>query len=226
MQLKVATTFVDQLDSQLAKPYPHVQAAKGLSAYQATQGGTMGSTALLTNNLAPGAGAAIANATAGAGALGLGGQLTYQPTLAANTDGILCSYANPAGGVNQTPRTLYITGVRIQSIVTAAFTGGPVYAIYSLAFGHTAVSLATGEQVSFTSGTTKLPRRIALGCEIFPVTSAIGQVSTTNTPVQMSFLSPVVVNPGEFVAIAAKNVGTVTSGGTITSMVTFDGYWE
>jgi hypothetical protein len=42
----------------------------------------------------------------------------------------------------------------------------------------------------------------------------------------MSFLSPVVVNPGEYVAIAAKNVGTVTSGGTITSMITFDGYVE
>jgi hypothetical protein len=42
----------------------------------------------------------------------------------------------------------------------------------------------------------------------------------------MTFLSPIVVNPGEYVQIAAKNVGTVTSGGTITSMVVFDGYVE
>jgi hypothetical protein len=225
MQLKVATMYVDQLDSQLSKPYPHVQAAKGLMAYQATQGATMGSTSNVTNSLAPGAGSALTNTTALATTLG--GQLTYQPTLAANTDGILCSYQVPTGTVNQTPRTLYITGVRIQSVVTSAFTGGPVYAVYSLAFGnYSSVSLATGEQLSFTSGTTKLPRRIALGLETFPVTSALGQVSATNTPVQMSFLSPIVVNPGEYVAIAAKNIGTVTSGGTITSFVTFDGYWE
>lgn len=227
MQLKVATTFVDQLDSQLTKPYPHIQAAKGLCAYQATQGGTMGSTSNLTNSMATGAGNALANATVNAAYVGLGGQITYQPTLTASTDGILCSYQNPAGSVNQTPRTLYITGVRIQSVVSAAFTGGPVYAVYSLAFGHySSVSLATGEQTSFTSGTTKMPRRIPLGFEIFPITSAIGQVSTTNCPVQMTFLSPIVVNPGEYVQIAAKNVGTVTSGGTITSMVVFDGYVE
>ena len=226
MQLKVATVQVDQLDSNLGKPYPHVQAAKGLMIYQGFQGGSMGSTALYTNSLAPGSGAAMTNTTAALGT-GLGGQFTWQPTLAANTDGILSSYQNPVGSVNQTPRTLYITGVRIQSIVTSAFTGGPVYATYSLAYGHTAVSLATAESGSFTNATAKAPRRIALGIESFAVTAALGAVSATNCPVVMQFLSPIVVNPGEFIAIVAKNMaGTVTSGGTITTLVTFDGYAE
>lgn len=224
-QLKVASVAVDQFDSQLVKPYSHQQAAKGFHAYQGQQGGTMGSTALYTNSLAAGAGAAMTNTTAALGT-GLGGQFSWQPTLTAGTDGILCSYQNPAGSVTQTPRTLYITGVRIQSFVTTAFTGGPVNAAYSLAFGHTSVSMATAESATFASGTAKAPRRIALGLETFVVTAAVGAVSGTNNPVYMPFNSPVVVNPGEFIAICAKNLGTVTSAGVITSFVTFDGYYE
>jgi hypothetical protein len=225
MQLKVSTMSMDQLDSNLSKPYPHIQAGKGLMAYQGQQGGTMGTTALYANNSTTGAGAALTNTTA-TGFTGLGGQYTYTPTLATSTDGILCSYQNPTGGINQTPRTMYITGVRIQSLVTIALTGGPVYALYSLAFGHTAVSLATGESTTFASVTTKASRRIALGMEVFPATSTLGTVSTTNFPIIMQFSSPITINPGEFIAIAVKNVGTVTSAGTITSLVTFDAYLE
>jgi len=224
MQLKVGNMMVDQLDSNIAKPFPHIQATKGLMAYQGLSGGTMGSSALYSNSLAPGAGVALTNTTAAAGT-GLGGQFAWQPTLTASTDGILCSFAVPAGSINQTPRTLVITGVRIQSIVTTAFTGGPVYAFYSLAFGHTNVSAATAETGSFVTASAKAPRRIALGMEAFVVTAAVGQLSA-GPVVQMQFISPVVVNPGEFVAICAKNVGTVTSAGVITSLVTFDGYYE
>jgi hypothetical protein len=225
MQFKIGAVSVDQIDSALSKPFPHIQAAKGLVAYQGQQGGTMGSTALYTNSLAPGAGAALVNATAAAGFTGLGGQHTYTPTLAANTDGLLSSYQNPAGTVNQTPRTMYITGVRIQSVVSSTLTGGPCIMLYSLAYGHTAVSLGTGESASFATGTTKAPRRIALGIEVIAANGAAGAVSST-PPVYMAFNSPVVVNPGEFVAIAAKNIGTVTSSGTITTLVTYDGYFE
>ena len=89
-----------------------------------------------------------------------------------------------------------------------------------------AASLATAETASFATASTKAPRRIALGLESFPVTSAVGQVSATNCPVYMQFVSPVIVNPGEFVAIAAKNIGTVTTAGAILSLVTYDAYWE
>jgi hypothetical protein len=225
LQVKIAAINIDQLDSNQGRPFPHVQAKKGLMAYQGTQGGTMGSTALYSNSLAAAAGAAMTNTAVGPGT-GLGGQFSWLPTLAAGTDGILCSYQVPAGGVNQTPRTLIITGVRIQSIVTTALTGGPVYELYSLAYGHTAASLATAETASFATASTKAPRRIALGLESFPVTAAMGQVSATNYPVVMQFISPVIVNPGEFVAIAAKNIGTVTTTGAILTLVTFDAYWE
>jgi len=223
MQLKIGMIAVDQFDSQLSKPYSHIQAGKGLMAYQGLQGGTMGSSAKMPNNAAPDAGAALANASAAF--LGLGGQFSFQPTLTSGSDGILCSYANPVGSINQTPRTLYITGVKIQSVVTILFIGGPVIMFYSLAFGHTTVSLAQTETTTFATASTKAPRRIPLGLESFVITSPIGQLSGT-PPVTMQFTSPVVINPGEFVAIVAKNIGTVTSAGVITSLVTFDGYFE
>ena len=225
MQVKIGAVHVDQLDSNLGKSYPHIQASKGLTIYQGQSGGTMGSTALYSNNLAAAAGTAMTNTAVGPGT-GLGGQFSWLPTLTAGTDGILCSYQVPVGSVNQTPRTFYITGVRIQSIVTTTLVGGPVYVLYSLAYGHTAASLATAESTTFATATTKAPRRIALGLETFPVTSPVGQVSATNSSVYMAFQSPIVVNPGEFIAIAAKNVGTVTTAGAILSLVTFDGYAE
>lgn len=217
MQVKILDTSSDQKSINLGKPYPHIQAAKGLMAYQGTNGGTMGSTALYTNSLAAGAGAAMTNTAASLG-VGLGGQFTTTATLAAGIDGIVCSYAVPAGGVNQTPRTLYITGVKIQSVVTSTLTGGPLIWAYSLAYGHTAVSLATAEAVA-----GKASRRIALGFESIAVTSAAGVLGTG---VYMPFTSPIIVNPNEFVAIVAKNLGIVASAGTVTFLVTFDAYLE
>ena len=223
MQVKVGTIHLDQLDSNLGKSYPQVQASKGLMGYQGTPGGTIGTTALYSNSLTPGAGLAMTNTTAALG-VGLGGQFTWQPTLVVGTDGILCSYQVPVGTVSLTGRTLYVTGVRIQSSVYTALVGGPVVEAYSLAFGHTAVSMATAETGSFVSASTKAPRRIPLGIETFPATAVVGTAS--NNAVFMPFASPIVVNPGEFIAIAAKNIGVVTTAGVITTLVTFDAFWE
>lgn len=219
MQVKVATLTISALDLQTGRPNAEICDGMGLMGYQGQDGGTMGSTALLTNSLAPGAGAAMTNTTAALG-VGLGGQFTATPTLAANTDGIVCSYANPAGGVAQTPRVLRIKGVKIQGVVSAALTGGPVVYEYTLAYGHTAVSLATAETGSFVTATAKAPRRIFLGWEVFAATAAVGVLGSAG--VYMAFNEPVYVNPGEFVAVTAKNIGTVTSAGTITFGVVFD----
>lgn len=217
VQAKISDITVLTGDVMTNKPYSHLCAAQGQSANEGQSGGTIGTAALYSNSLAAGAGAAAANATATLGS-GLGGQFTVQPTLAVPTDGIISSFQNPIGSASQTGRTLYITGVRIQGLVTAAFTGGPVLYAYSLAYGHTAVSLATAESII-----AKAPRRIALGFETYVVTAAIGVLGQGIT---MTFNAPVVINPGEFVQIVAKNMGTVTSAGTITILVAFDGYYE
>lgn len=219
MQVKVTSVTVSVLDLQTGRTNAELYDGMGLMGYQGQDGGTMGSTALLTNSLAPGAGAAMTNTTAALGA-GLGGQFTTTPTLAANTDGIVCSYHNPAGSVTQTPHVLRIKGVKIQGVVSAALTGGPVVYEYTLAFGHTAVSLATAETGSFVTATAKAPRRVFLGWESFAATAAVGVLGSAG--VYMQFAEPVYVNPGEFVAITAKNIGTVTSAGTITFGVVFD----
>lgn len=217
MQFKIGAMDCNLGDMNTTKPWAHVMCTQGLSGYQGQNGGTMGSTALYTNSLAPGAGAAMTNTTAALGT-GLGGQFSTQPTLAANTDGIVCSYQNPAGTTAITGRTLVITGIRIDGIVTTALTGGPVYYLLSLAFGHTAVSLATAE-----AATTKAARRIPLGLQSYPVTAAVGALATT---INLKFDAPVVLYPGEFVAVVAKNVGTVTSAGVITFLIGFDAYNE
>lgn len=219
MQFKIGAIDINLGDMNTTKPWPHVMASQGMMGYQGQNGGTMGSTALYTNSLAPGAGAVMTNTTAALGS-GLGGQFAALPTLAANTDGILCSFQNPIGSPTQTPRTLVITGVRVQGAVTTALVGNatPVVYAYSLAYGHTAVSLATAE-----AATAKAPRRIPLGYETYAAAAVLGVVGAG---VVLTFDSPIVVAPGEFIAVCAKNVGVVTATGVITFLVTFDAYYE
>ncbi len=221
-QYKCGAVSVSQVDANVNMPFPHQQAIQGLGASQGTSGNTQGSTALYTNSLAAGTGVAPTNTTAALGS-GLGGQFSAQPTLAAGTDGIIASFQVPAGSIAIRPRVLMITGIRVQGLVTTAFTGGPVLYAYSLAYGHTAVSIATAEGTSFTTNpTTKAARRVPLGFETYVVTAPVG---TLGQGVYMPFNSPIAVNPGEFVALVAKNLGTVTSAGVITLLVTVDGYW-
>ena len=202
-----------------SKPWPHIQAGSGLMGYQGQTGQTLGTTALLTNNLAAGAGAAMTNTTANLGS-GLGGQFSALPTLATSTDGILCSYQVPTGTSTSPGNKLYITGISINSSVTTVLVGNatPIIYAYSLAFGHNAVSLATA-----TTTTSKAPVRIALGQESFAAAAAMGALGQGVT---RQFQSPIVVLPGEFVQIVAKNIGVVTTTGVITFLVTFDCYWE
>jgi len=219
--VKIAFVALWQLDIASGKPWQHQMAGQGMVASQGQNGGSLGTTALYSNSLAPGAGAVMTNTTAALGS-GLGGQFAALPTLAANTDGIVCSYQNPAPTVNLTGRMLMITGITINSVVTTVLAGNatPVVYIYSLAYGHTAVSMATAE-----GATAKAPRRIPLGAESFGAAAAVGTLGSS-LGVRVQFGTPIPVNPGEFIALCAKNVGVVTTTGVVTFLVGFDGYWE
>jgi hypothetical protein len=59
--------------------------------------------------------------------------------------------------------------------------------------------------------------------QTFPATAAVGVVGNT---IDIDLATPIVVQPGEFVQLVAKNLGVVTSGGVITFIVSFGGYWE
>ncbi len=224
MQLKIGSVRVEQDDLALGIPYSHLQAAAGL-AYQMLPGGA-GQTGLnnYINNVTYVATSLLNTAVPAQGQY-LGGFLPYNPTLTANNDGILFSYQNPAGGTSQIPRTLVITGIQLHGVVTTTLTGGPVTNIYTIAYGHTAISLATAQSATFSSGTTKAPRTVTVGMDTYTATAAAGTLGTS-LPISSDFgLSPIVVNPGEYVALMVRNIGTVTSAGAITISCTFKHYW-
>ena len=228
LQVKCSNVAAYLGDFNAIKPWSHQIVGSSLNASQlgnGTSSPAIGTcmTSLYTNSLAAGAGVLMTNTTAALG-VGLGGQFGALPTFAVPNDGVLSSYQNPAGSVNIAPRTLYITGVRIQGAVTTTLTGGPVLYAYALCYGHTSVSLAQAETGSFVTGTTKAPRRIPLGFETYASGAVAGILGGPG--ISINFTTPIVVNPGEFVAVSAKNLGVVTTLGVINVLVTLIGYFE
>lgn len=196
-------------------------------SYQGLGGGTMGSLANYANNANPTP--AVATNTTAALGTGLGGQFWETATIAVNTDGIICSYQVPAGTAAVQGRRLKITGVTLAAYVQTAITGGPFIQQFSLAFGHTNVSLATAETGSFVTATAKAPRRVPLAAFTQQVTAAQAVSTIVSQPggAGVDFnAAPIYVNPGEFVAVVAKKVGTVATAGVIGYVIRFDYSWE
>ena len=224
-QVKVSDVYVTLIGPNLNRQWSEQKAGMGHSAYQGQNGGTMGTTAQYANSSNPAA-AVPTNTTAALGT-GLGGKFQETLTLAAGTDGIICSFQNPAGSVTQTPRNLVIRGVTIGGVVTVALTTNPLAGTMSLAFGHTAVSLATAEAASFTAGgTTKAPRRVALCATSVASATAAAGTPVVGVPIYIPFSSPIVVAPGEFVAITHNKVTTAPATGAIMWTISFDAYFE
>ncbi len=224
-KLQVTDVWVKSVGPALGRPWPHVKAGFGHMAYQGQDGGTMGTTGQYANNTNPAA-TVPTNTTAALGT-GLGGKFQETLTLAAGTDGIICSFQNPTGGVNQTPRNLVITGVAINGVCIVALSTSALAGSMALCYGHTAVSLATAETTSFQTNTTttKAPRRIAL-CTTGLASNATTGQTVSGTPFFMPFASPIVVAPGEFIAISHNKITTAPAAGAVMWNVTFDGYFE
>lgn len=201
---------------------PSTSGSRTLGAYQGLSGGTMGTLANYANSANPTA-AVPTNTTAALGS-GLGGQFWETASLAVNTDGVIQSYQVPVATVNLPGRRLVIRGIGLMSYIQTVIAGGPFVAQWSLAFGHTAVSLATAE-----AATTKAPRRVALPAFTQVVTAAQA-VSTMVSQPGGSFVdlgdAPIFVNPGEFVQLVTKHVGTAGTTGTIAHVISFVYGWE
>lgn len=209
--LKVGGYSVWAQDSNNNIPLLLAKALQG-NNHQGQQGGTMGSIANYANSTNPGA-AVPTNTTAALGT-GLGGQFWETDTLAVTTDGIICSFQNPAGTVAIPGKNLLVHGVWIDSYIQSALTGGGYNAQWSIAYGHTNVSLATAE-----SATAKAPRRVPIGSN--SVVSAAAALAQLNR-VFIQFANPIVVYPGEFIAIVKKKVGTAPSAGVVAHTITID----
>lgn len=191
-------------------------------SYQGLSGGTMGSLSAYTNSTNPTA--AVPSNTALTANLpsGLGGQAWETFTLAVNVDGILLSYQVPAGTVAVPGKRLKVTGVKLSSFVQTVLAGGPMNRTFSLNFGHTAVSLATAEAAN-----TKA-RRVVLLPELTQTITANQAVNTAIA--QAAYVSmfdqPIYVNPGEFISLSVKHIGTVGSSGTIATNIQYIYSWE
>ena len=223
--VKITDVFVVSLGYDHAKPWAEAKSGLGHMAYQGQNGGTMGTTANTLNGATPAAAALTNTAISTGSPVGLGGLAHVLPTLAVGTDGLLFSYQNPVGTVNATGRNLIIKGVNISGGVDLLLAGGPLVLAYSLAFGHTAISLATAEAGSFTAaGTTKAPRRVWLGVQSCIAAAVAGTPLSGN--IAVTFNSPITVAPGEFVAITVRNQGVVTTGGSVIITAAFDSYFE
>ncbi len=212
--MKVGLVSVLLQDTVILETNNLICQAGGMGS-QGQTGATMGSTANYANNANPTA-AVPTNTTAALGT-GLGGQFWETDTLAVNTDGIICSYQVPVGTAALSGKSQVIHGIKIDSYIQAALTGGGYNAQWVLCYGHTAVSLATAE-----SATSKAPRRVVLGSNsVAAGAAALVQLTT----IQISLTDPIVVNAGEFVAIVKKKVGTAPSAGTVAHLISFDSKW-
>lgn len=181
-------------------------------SYQGLSGGTMGSLASYANSTNPTAAAPSNTALTANLPNGLGGQGLVTAAVAAATDGIWGSYQVPAGTANVQGRRLVIRGVTISALNTGAAVATTATSLqFCIAFGHTAVSLATAEAVA-----AKAPRRVALGMMTWPVGAPIGAMPDKGDIVVDFGDAPIFVNPGEFVQLVGKFlVGTATASQTI-----------
>jgi hypothetical protein len=218
--MRVSDVTISQIDILTNKDWGVARSLAGKSGFVGQNGHTQGKTTLWGNSAAPTA-VALTNTTAAF--TGLGGIAAVLPTLAAASDGVVFSYQNPVPTINIAGRNLVIRGVKVQGAVSVILAGGPVIYAYAVAFGHTAVSLATAETASFATATTHAPRIVPLGIESYAATAAVGTLGAGAT---LQLANPIVVRPGEFVAIVARNIGTVTTTGAITIVGVFDSYWE
>ena len=177
-------------------------------SYQGFSGQTMGGLATYANNTNPTAAAPSNTALTANLPGGLGGQGAVIAAVAAATDGIWSSYQVPAGTVLIPGRRLVLRGVRLVLCNLGAAVAITATTIqFSIAYGHTNVSLATAE-----SATTKAPRRIALGICAFAVGTAIGAIPQSGPVILDLGDAPIFINPGEHIALVGKFLaGTATA---------------
>jgi hypothetical protein len=221
-QVEVAEMWCTQAGIDWAKPWPHIMSGMSQHCSNVPFGTAIGETTNGGNAVAVPVAAAGSNTAALFTGLGGIGRMTAQATnIAAAGDNIFCSYQVPVQSATQGSKRLIITGVRIAaSNGGAAIATTPTCLVWGLAWGHTAVSLATADSVN-----TKAPRHMKLGQMYGAIGLAIGQCYDRD--IVANFQTPICVNPGEFIAVTLRFLlGTATASQEVVGTVGFEGYWE
>lgn len=221
--VKVADIIVTLMDVASNMDWANQKASSGLGSQQ-LNGGTAGSPQIQWANTALPTAAAATNTTAALGAF-LGGIFQMNAPATSTTDVIVASYQNPLGGVNQTPRTIKLMGIKIDCINTgAAVATTPSTFAVAVAWGGSSLTLAATEYTSFATNTVKGRRYQPIGVISLPIGTVIGGTSNT---IQFNFEAPLVINPGEYCQIIAKPVvGTATASQVIAWIISPNLYHE
>jgi hypothetical protein len=228
--LKVGDITVSLMDIAISKPWAHQMAGQGYAG-QGQNGGTMGANTFFANSAYPTTALPVNTALTAnlpTGLTGGRGLATLWNTAA--TDMVMTQATNPLGGVNQTPRTLFITGIKISAVSFSAALTAPAAGQHALAWGiywgSTAVTLAQTESASFATGTTKAFRRKFLG--VMGWSSGTAPIGTpADKDVVITFEVPVVVHPGENVGLFCQMLnGAATATGGILFTYDFDHYYQ
>lgn len=223
-QVKLAEWWVLQTGVDWNKPWSHIKSGEGQFCSNVPFGTAIGETTNRGNAVAIPATAVGTNTGGTLPFTGLGGvgRMTAQATnVAAAGDMIFSSYQVPAITATQGSKRLVITGIRISaSNGGAAIATTPTLLLWGLAWGHTALSLATADAVG-----AKAPRHIALGQMYCPIAAVVGQ--TYDRDIVHNFSTPIVVNPGEYIATTVRFLlGTATASQEVVAAIGFEGYWE
>jgi hypothetical protein len=224
-QVKISEIWISQAGIDWQKPWSHIVAGMSQHGANVPFGTAIGeSAASFVNSVAyVVAGAATNTALVVGHAASLGGitQFVAQATnVAAAGDNIITSFQIPAQSATQASKRYVCTGVHITGMNNGAVVATtPTTLLWGVAWGHTAISLATGEGVA-----AKAPRHMKVGTQYFPIGAVIGQSAND---INITFANPFVVNPGEYIASTCRFImGTATASQYITASVTFEGYWE
>lgn len=153
--------------------------------------------------------------------------------VAAHSNVLISGFQNPAlpvaNGAGNNGRNFYVTAVVISpQVVSGALTGGPYTALWFLAVGATALSLATTDADGTTALAAKAPRIFPISRHCgFAAAAAAGTLETGAGDFTTIFRTPIPVHPGEFFCLGQR-LTTVTpvTAGTIDGGIYVNGFWE
>jgi hypothetical protein len=152
----------------------------------------------------------------------LGGQFALGTIASAETDIAVFAYLNPAQTPSIPGKNLIIRDITIDAInlgVVGSALG--VVQQWSVGLGGTAVAMPVD---SATAG-TRAHRRIPIGFIVFPASAAVG--ASCSRPIDLSFDTPLVVEPGTYIIIYMKPIAGPSNAGQITrGTCRIEGYFE
>lgn len=212
IKLQVSCMQVSNGGINLNRLWSHVRSGMGGGSYQVPTGAAAAQTANWTNSAAVVA-ATPTNTTAAF--TGLGGQVSLNATVAADTDLHAIKYLVPVGS------TLVIRGCWIDlanTVVAVATTATTLQ--WAIGVGSSADTLAGTEDAVGV----KIRRAIPLGIQFLPVGAVVGQ---TFPRIDINFDAPLVVHGGEYVSFFYKVlVGTATATEVYRGTIGVNGFFE